>query len=337
MPKSFGGSAGGSKEQGRVEDEIHEGLSEYKEGLAEFAGETQIEEEEEYGGRELMRPEVLPEVSKRNLEAGLGRAREIIKGLQGKFIGARYHFNYGGGSGAGRAEIATLSSVGEEAVIKKLAIEQGWRPFYDDSLMEVGRFIPGNYQGTDLIGDQEISSSSFSRDSDKEPFHYIAGQLVTKDDYEYFKEEVRKMLYESHQQRGAQNIYERKLPPEMEAKVNQVRFNHRTQYVLEHRNKVGAGEIELREGDHGDADTYFRGGSFYKLHAYDLNKWRSGQRVEKAITIGKVQETPENIRTGYTHVGPVKATIEPNTVLIGRGGSFVGDRATRWEDIYICE
>lgn len=314
---------GGPEDPNKVKKEIEEGVAEYKEGRAEFAGEEPEYEEDDYG-RELNKSEVSPEVSARNLEAGLERAKEIIEGLKGDFVGAHYSDDF---YGYKTGRLATLEAEGEEEIVKKLALGKDWYPLFDDQLTYSGRSSGDGSHFTNYIGAQEISSSDFSRNFDAETFYSIGGQPVTGDDYEKFREEVRKMLYENYKERGAEETYRRQLPPELKAKVEKTRFDHRTEQVLKDATVVSPGTIKLR---HIYGSSYFgSGGGYGSVNAYDLAAWREGKRVKKEVAT-------KDGDNGFMS-GPNEATIESGTILICKGGDAIGREGRSWEEIYICE
>src|SRR3989338_3878889 len=312
---------GGPEDPNKIKKEIAEGLAEYKEGVAEFAGEQQEYEEDDNRWEKAI-PEVNPAESKRHLESGLEKAKEIIAGVKGDFIGARYSTNFYGYS---TGQIESLVNVGEEEIIKKLALGKDWSPLYDDQMAFSGRSRGDGSHFRHFIGDKEVSSSSFSQNTDAATFYYVAGEAVTPEDYEAFREEVRKMLYENYQQRGAQETYNRQLPPEVKGKVKKMRFDHRTEQVLKDAQVVEAGTLKLK---HIYGSSYFgSGGGYGSVNAYDLAVWREGKRVKKEVAT-------QNGDNGFMS-GPNEATIESGTILICKGGDAIGREGRSWEEIYI--
>lgn len=314
---------GYSEDSSKVKKEIQEGIIEYKEGAAEFAGE---EQEYENSGWELSKPEVTESESILNFNEGIETAKEVMEKLKGEFIGAKYRDTYRGSYENGR--IALLEKVGEEEILKKLAYERDWSPLYDDTLAFSGSEHGNGHNMTYFLGGKELHSSNFSDNTDAETFYYVAGKPVRSQEYEAFKKEIRKMLYENYKERGAEETYARKLPSELKEKVEKMRFDHRTEQVLEKGKIVQAGTIHLKHGPYG-ASYFGSGGGYGSVNAYDLAAWREGKRVKKEVATKDSDD-------GFTS-GPNEVTIESGTVLICKGGDAIGDTGRSWEEIYICE
>jgi len=313
----------GPENPNKVKKEMAEGMAEYKEGVAEFAGEQDAYEEDN-NRWEKATPEVNPAESKKHLELGLEKAKEIIAEVKGDFIGARYSSDFYGYS---TGQIESLVNVGEEEIIKKLALGKDWAPLYDDQMAFSGSSSGDGSHFRNFIGGKEISSSSFSQNTDTATFYYVAGEAVTPEDYETFREEVRKMLYENYQQRGAEETYSRQLPPEVKGKVEKIRFDDRTEQVLKDGAVVAPGVIKLR---HIYGSSHFgSGGGYGSVNAYDLAEWREGKRVKKEVST-------KDGDNGFMS-GPNEATIESGTILICKGGDAIGREGRSWEEIYICE
>lgn len=301
---------------------IEEELAGYKGGVAEFAGEKPENKDSDW---ELSRPEVTESESILHFNEGLKAAKEIIEKLKGKFVGANYIYTYQNGYDDGR--ISLLEEVGEEEILKKLAYERGWSPLHDDTLAFSGSKHGNGHDITYSLGGKELHSSRFFRNTDAETFYYVAGKPVRSQEYEAFREEIRKMLYENYQQRGAEANCFRELPPEVKAKVEKMRFNYRTEQVLKNGTVVPAGIIRLK---HIYGSSYFgSGGGYGSVNAFDLAAWREGRRVKKEVAT-------KNGDNGFVS-GPNEATIEPNTVLICKDGDAIGHEGRSWEEIYICE
>lgn len=312
---------GGLEDPSKVRKEIAEGMAEYKEGAAEFAGER-----ERYDDCwELRKPEVTESESILNFNAGIEAAKEIMEKMKGEFIGAEYNYTYQGGYNNG--SISLLAETSEDKILKKLAYERNWYPLYDDSLAFSGSEHGNGHRRTYLLGGKEIYSSNFSQDTDDEAFYFVAGKPVTSNDYEEFRNKVRKMLYENYKKRGAEETYYRELPPEVKAKVEKVRFDHRTEQVLRDGKVVPAGVVHLKNIY---GSSYFgSGGGYGSVNAFDLAEWKNGKRVKKELA---TQDGDNGFMSG-----PDKITIEPNTVVICKGGDAIGREGRSWEETYICE
>lgn len=314
----------GPEDSNKIKKEIEDGVIEYKEGVAEFAGEKSEREDDWQELRELNKPEVSPEVSARNLEAGLERAKEIIGQIKGDFIGAHFVYNF---HGYRTGRLVTLEAEGEKEIIKKLTLGGDWYPLFDDQLTYSGKSSGDASHFLNYIGAKEISSSDFSSISDAETFYYVAGQPVTGEDYEKFKKKVREMLYENYRERGAQEVWVRELPPKIDAKVKKMSFDHRTEQVLKDGRAVSPGVIHLK---HIYGSSYFgSGGGYGSVGAFDLEAWKQGKRVKKEIAT-------KDGDNGFSS-GPNEITIESNTIVICKGGDAIGDKGRSWEEIYICE
>ncbi len=313
---------GGPEDPNKVKKEIAEGImAEYKEGAAEFAG-----EQEQYDDSwELSKPQVTESESILNFNAGIEAAKEMMEKMKGEFIGAQYRYTYQGGYDDGR--IALLAEAGEDEILKKLAYERNWSPLYDDSLAFSGSEHGNGHNMTHLLGGKEIYSSNFSRNTDAENFYSVAGKRVTGNDYQAFMNEVRTMLYANYKERGAEETYRRELPPEVKAKVEKVRFDHRTEQVLRDGKVVPAGVIHLK---HIYGSSYFgSGGGYGSVNAFDLAEWKNGKRVKKELS---TQDGDNGFMSG-----PNEIMIEPNTVVICKGGDAIGREGRSWEETYICE
>lgn len=310
-PEKFHASAG-TKTQERKE--VEEGLREYKEISAESV------EEDDFLWEEAIR-EIDPVESKEHLELGLGKAREIIAEMKGDFIGAKY---YSDPTGWGdRSEIKTLIDVGEDEILKKLAVDnRDWSALYDDDLVQAGSSTLNGSRYQYYLGDKEIGDAD-SRDIGS----YIDGKEVTHEDFKAFTEEVRKMLHENYQQRGVRETRERELPSEIQDKIKKIKFDYITEQALERGQVVPAGIIKLKHGPYGGSH-FGSGGGYGSVKAFDLLEWRNGKRVEKEINT-------ENGDNGFIS-GPVEITIEPNTIAICKGGDGIG-KGRGWGEIYMCE
>jgi hypothetical protein len=107
----------------------------------------------------------------------------------------------------------------------------------------------------------------------------------------------------------------------------QVEKMRRTEQVLRDARVVAAGTLKLKDIY---GSSYFgSGGGYGRVDAYDLAGWRAGKRIKKSIAT-------EDRDNGFVS-GPAFATIEPNTVLICKGGDNIGDEGRYQEEIYICE
>lgn len=306
-----------------VKKEIEDGQLEYKEGqIAEFAGEKP--DHDDYGW-ELSKPEVSEVESRANLEAGIEAAREIIEGVKGDFIGASLDVEYS--NTYGRGEILTVEEVGVNAILEKLAYTKDWSPLYDDQIAYSGRCTG---DGTDLvyyIGDKPTHSAKYFKLTDAETFYFVGDKPVNQKDYKTFREEIRKMLAENYRQRGGTEIWKRQLPKDIAEPVKQMKFDRRTEQVLEEGTPVSAGKINFKQGPYGD--SYFgSGGGYGSVKAFVLSEWKNGKRVERNVTTEKGDD-------GFT-TGAIAASIESDTIIIATGGDSVGEGRS-WEEIYVCE
>jgi len=316
---------GEGREAQQVQKEIQEGKLEYKEGqVAEFAGE-EPEYEDDYGW-EPNKPEVSEAESRNNLEAGIEAAKEIIEDIKGDFIGARRDTHYQGGWS--NHSIMTAEGSSEAEVLEKIAHGRDWSPLYDDELAISGSSSGDGTRFTHYIGNREVHSSSYSSNFDAETFYFVAGKPVTPDDYNKFRKEVRKLLAENYTKRGAEETYKRQLPDDVKEKVKKMRFDKRTEQVLEKGTAVPAGKITFKHGPYGG--SYFgSGGGYGSVNAFELSAWKKGERVKKEVTT-------EDGDNGFMS-GPTAASIESDTIIIAKGGDCIGREGRSWEEIYICE
>lgn len=284
-----------------------------------------LDEEEEDRGRELYKSEVSAEVSRENLEKGIEKVREILPTLSQEVIGVRYSVDY---YGYGRSKIETVSESSQDEIIRKLAVERDWEPLYDDQLNGYGRSSGDGSYYTTCIGNRPIASYEYSRNFHAETCYYVDGNPVNAEDYKTFIEAVREMMQKNYQERGVLSRGDRELPPEMMERVKKMRFDHRTEQVLATGIVVDAGQIKFKHGPYGS--SYFgSGGGYGTVVAFDLAAWRKGERVKKELST----EEGDN---GFVS-GPKGAEIEPNTIIICKGGDAIGDEGRSWEEIYICE
>jgi hypothetical protein len=314
---------GEGREAQQVQKEIAEGQLEYEEGqVAEFAGEKP-DYEDDYGW-EPNKPEVSEAESRINLEAGIEAAKEIIEGVKGDFVGARFSDDfYGYSSGS----IMTTEEAGIDQILEKLAHGRDWSPLYDDTLAFSGRSSGDGSHFRNFIGGKEIDSSDYSRNTDAETFYYVGGKPVTAEDYQTFRDEVRKMLAENYKNRGAEETWKRQLPEDIKEQVKKMRFDRRTEQVLEQGKVVPAGKIQFR---HIYGSSHFgSGGGYGSVNAFELSAWKKGERVKKEVST-------EDGDNGFMS-GPVAASIEPDTIIIAKGGDCIGREGRSWEEIYICE
>lgn len=316
---------GEGREPQQIRNEIEKGKLEYKAGqVAEFAGE-EPDYEDDYGW-EPNKPEVSEAESRANLEAGIEAAKEIIEGVKGDFIGARRDTHYQGGWS--NHSITTNEGSSKADVLDKIAHGRDWSPLYDDELAISGRSSGDGTMFTHYIGSKEVHSSSYSSNFDAETFYYVAGKPVTPADYATFREEVRKLLAENYEKRNAKPTYERQLPDDVKEKVKKMRFDRRTEQVLEKGTVVPAGKITFKHGPYGG--SYFgSGGGYGSVNAFELSAWKKGERVKKEVNTADGDN-------GFMS-GPVEASIEPDTIIIAKGGDCIGREGRSWEEIYICE
>lgn len=313
----------GYEDPNKIREEIQKGLAEPKENTAEFGGEREPHNEDD-DQWEKATPEVDPAESKKHLEMGLEKVREIIAGVKGDFIGARYVWDI---HGYFTGQIELLENVGEKEIEQKLALEEDWSALFDDQEAFIGGESGDGHDFSHFIGRKEIRSSRFSPNSDAGTFYYVAGEAVTPEDYSVFKEEVKRMLAENYKKRGTEYPERRELPPGMKEKVEKIAFDDRTKQVLKKGKVVAPGFITF---EHIYGSAYFGSSSGYGfVRAFDLAAWRDGKRVKKEI------ETRDS-DNGFVY-GPNQAIMTPGTVLICEGEDSSGRRSHRYEEIYICE
>ncbi|MCR4314060.1 MAG: hypothetical protein NUV84_02335 [Candidatus Uhrbacteria bacterium] len=317
----------GSEDPNEKRKGVQVGITESGKGMEELADEKKPHTEDGDWGWEKAIPDVDTAESKKHLEMGLEKVREIIAGVKGDFIGAHYVWD---SHGYLTGQIELLENVGEEEINQKLALVEDWSALFDDQEAFIGGESGDGHDFSHFIGRKEIHSSRFSPNSDAGTFYYVAGEAVTPEDYSVFKEEVKRMLAENYKKRGTEYPERRELPPGMKEKVEKIAFDDRTEQVLKKGKVVAPGVIKL---EHIYGSSYSgSGGGYGFVNAYDLAEWREGKRVKKEV----LTRDGDN---GFVS-GPSEATLESGTILICKGANDTGRHGRKehsWEEIYICE
>jgi hypothetical protein len=322
MPKE--NFQGGSKDAQKVKSEIKEEILQYGK-LEDVQVENVVEDDDsqDYGSWEKATPKVDSLESKRNLESGLLKVEKIISNVKGDLIGAHFSVNF---HGYREGSILTLADSDRSWVLNKIAIGSGWYSLYDDDFIYVGKESVDSERLNHLIGDKEVCSHHFSKNTENEPFFYVDGGVVTPQDYQEFMEKVRTLIRRSYHQRGVDAPCIRSFSEEDLLKIKEIRLKNKIQESLKDGEVVMPGLISLRNGPYGNANF---GSGYGSLKAYDLVAWREGRLVKKEVAT-------KNSSNGFMS-GPVEVTIESNTIVICSGGDDVGTEGRSWKEIYICE
>jgi hypothetical protein len=295
-----------SKDEGSLnlpENFVKENLKDGNENYA--PGQTVLEFIPRESAREEQRR--VEAESPENLKKALEKAKELIAGLKGEFIGVDYGETHGNPYFQGGKVLAAKN--GEEEILKRLAFDS-CEALYDDSVSHNGY--------NTCIGDKEIYRQEYRERYKPRDFYSVAGERVTGDDYETFREEVKKMINESYQQRNVEKPSDRKLNPDDLDKIKM--------YVINNQIKNGK---TISAGTFQPESVYGKKGQFSHVFAYDFEAYRKGELVEKKVVT-------EKISNGFMMLID-KVTVEPNTILLFSGPVSYGRNPSRSEIAYICE
>lgn len=299
-------------------------LQEIKLGEQEYAlEEVEVVDDSEERVWKKNKPEVSSEESRKHVEVGIEQVKELLELMTGRMIGAQYATYFYNTSSH---EFLIAEDDGKDIVLDCMAY-QGWTALFDDQFAMRGRSSRESISITYHIGQHEVGRVSYSSHIDAEAFHYVFDKPVASEDFGMFLSVVNGMLDKNCEEKHIDQPSKRQLPADVQETITEMRFDRRIAEVLKEGTIVPAGKVNFRHGPYGP--SYFgSGGGYGSVKAYELSSWRNSVVKKKNIST----ESGDN---GFM-AGPVAAYIEPNTIIIAKGGDSIGDGRS-WEEIYICE
>ncbi len=322
-----------TKQKDRVRMEIEDGVLELterkaseqmsEEELAFFETENQkwlLElEERERLAEKAERTRKLEEESPIILEEGLKKVSEILEKSKGELVGAvrksRFYDFY----------TNDLYLVGNKCGIKTtrddvllmIALHGADTvPHFDNKIVSVGRDSGDSSRWTEFLGDMEICSYYVSRNTGSAPEYSIFGKAVNVQTYNVFKQTVSTLLATKVASLSEDDLN----------RASQIKKQFDIEFYLKLGKEVSAGLIGFKHIYGGQ--SFGSGGAFGSVKAYDLEAFRRGEMINKEI------ETKEG--NNQFIAGVYAVIIEPNTIIVAKGGDCIGE-GREWMEVYYCE
>ncbi len=262
----------------------------------------------------------LEEESQDILEEGLQKVSEILEKSKGELVGAvrksRFYSFYKN----------DLFLIGDRSGIKTsrddvllmIALNgSDTLPHFDNCLVSIGRDSGDANRWAEFLGESEICSFYVSRNTGSAPEYSIFGKRVNFQTYNVFKQTVSTLLATK-----AASLSEEDLK-----RADLLEKQFEIDVCLKMGKKVSAGLIGLNNLYGGQ--SFGSGGAYGSVKAYDLEALRRGEKVEKKIS--RKSYADDGFCSGVSSV-----YIEPNTIIVAKGGDCIGE-GREWMEVYYCE